>query len=94
MNRTLGSILGNILSAMGVALSESQLDQIEHITAIVCMVVGLLITIVSSVGIPLYKWWKKAKEDGKITSEEIKEAEEIIKTGSESVKDKIKDSKR
>lgn len=91
MNRTLANILGNILSAMGVALSESQLDQLEHITAIVCMVVGLLITITSSVLIPLYKWWKKAKKDGKIDDEEIKEAEQIVKNGSESIKDNLKD---
>ncbi len=76
---------------MGVALSESQLDQLEHITAIVCMVVGLLITITSSVLIPLYKWWKKAKKDGKIDDEEIKEAEQIVKNGSESIKDNLKD---
>lgn len=89
MSKLLSNTLGNILSIMGVVLTETQLDTIEHITAIVCMVVGLLITITSSILIPLYRWYKKSKEDGKITEEEIQEGVKIIVDGSKEVKDKV-----
>ena len=78
MKKFLGNILGNTLSALGIVLTDAQLEQAEHITAIVCMAVGLAITIISSVIIPLVKWWKDAKKDGKIDDEEIKEGKNIF----------------
>ena len=62
MKKSLFSMLGNVLSVVGVALTPQELENIEHITAIICMVVGLLITIICSIIIPLIKWWKKAKK--------------------------------
>ena len=78
MKKFIGNLLGNTLSAMGIVLTDAQLEQAEHITAIVCMAVGLSITIISSVVIPLVKWWKNAKQDGKIDDEEIKEGKNIL----------------
>ena len=78
MKKFLGNILGNTLSALGIVLTDAQLEQAEHITAIVCMAVGLAITVISSVIIPLVKWWKDAKKDGKIDEEEIKEGKNIF----------------
>ena len=72
MRKMLSAIVGNILSICGVALTEPQLQNLEHIMSIICMVLGLLITIVSVVIIPLIKWWKEAKKDGKIDEEEAK----------------------
>ena len=37
----------------------------------------------------LWKWWKEAKADGKITKDEIKEGLNIIGEGLEDVKDKL-----
>lgn len=78
MRKMLSVIVGNFLSICGVALTEPQLQSLEHIMSIICMVLGLLITIVSVVIIPLIKWWKEAKKDGKIDEEEAKEGKNIF----------------
>ena len=93
MKKSLGSLLGNTLSVVGVALTPQELENAEHITAIICMIVGLLITIICSIVIPFIKWWKKAKADGKITEDEIKEGVEIIENGINELKDKTKEDK-
>lgn len=90
----IGSFIGNALSIASVALTETQLQTAESITAMICMVLGLLITIVCSIIIPLVKWWRKAKEDGKITDEELQEANDILNEGLEALgnkKEKEKD---
>lgn len=86
----IGSLVGNGLSVAGVALTETQLQTAESIVAIICMVLGLLITITCSIILPLIKWWKKAKEDGKITADEIQEAQDILEEGMKDLKDKDK----
>ena len=78
-----GGLLGSGVSATGSAMS---LDQIDRILSISCSVVGIIITIVVAVIIPLIRWWKKAKEDGKITKDELQEGVDIIKNGIEDVK--------
>ena len=83
----IGSTLGNVLSILGVALTEEELASAEHIIAIICMVIGLLITIICSIVIPLIKWWKKASADGKITKDEIDEAIQIVEDGTKQVND-------
>ena len=93
MKKSLFSMLGNVLSVVGVALTPQELENAEHITAIICMVVGLLITIICSIIIPLIKWWKNAKADGKITNEEIQEGVQIVQDGLEALKDKSKEDK-
>lgn len=93
MKKSLFSLLGNAFSVVGVALTPQELENAEHITAIICMIVGLLITIICSIVIPLIKWWKKAKADGKITEDEIKEGVEIIENGINELKDKTKEDK-
>ena len=64
-------ILDGIAVGLGVA-------QVNEIMQIVQLTLGVLATIIS-IAFSLYKWWKKAKEDGKITEEEINEAIDIIK---------------
>ena len=93
MKKSLFSMIGNALSVVGVALTPQELENVEHITAIICMIVGLLITIICSIIIPLINWWKKAKADGKITSEEIQEAGQIVQDGLNNLKDKPKEDK-
>lgn len=91
MKKSLFSMVGNALSILGVALTPQELESVEHITAIICMIVGLLITIVCSIIIPLLKWWKNSKADGKITEDEIQEGIEIIENGVNELKDKKED---
>lgn len=78
MKKLVGSVVGNVLSIFGVSLADSQLDKLESITSIVCSIVGVSITIIFAVIIPAIKWWKKAKEDGKIDEEEKKEGKNIF----------------
>lgn len=93
MKKLVSSVFGNVLSVLGVVLTQEQLESVESVTAIICMIVGLLITIICSIIIPLVKWWKKAKADGKITDEEIQEGIDIIQNGIEDLKDKTKEDK-
>ena len=67
---------------MGASINA---DEISTIISIVCAVVGLLWTIVITGVIPFIKWLKKAKQDGKITAEEIDELQEITKNVTEEV---------
>ncbi|MBO7694167.1 MAG: hypothetical protein J6T10_16230 [Methanobrevibacter sp.] len=93
MKKSIFSGLGNIISILGVALTPQELENVEHITAIICMIVGLLITIICSIFIPLVKWWKKAKEDDKIDEEEVKELGNILQEGGEKIKEALNDKK-
>lgn len=89
MKKLVGSIVGNILSIFGVTLSDQSLENLDHVMSIVCMVIGIAITIITAIIIPLIKWWKKAKEDGKITRDELQDGIDIAKGGIDSVKDVI-----
>lgn len=80
MKRTI-EILGNSGQYILTAVQTNEILQI----------VELIISILTSLfilGINIYAWYKKAKADGKITSDEISEGAEIIKNGLEEIKDK------
>lgn len=64
-----------ILDGIAVGLGVAQVNEIMQIFQ---LALGVLATIIS-IAFSLYKWWKKAKADGKITDEEINEAIDIIK---------------
>ena len=75
-------IIGTFVSFMGASINS---DELSTIISIICAVVGLLWTIVITGVIPFIKWLKKAKQDGKITAEEIDELQEIAKNVTEEV---------
>lgn len=52
--------------------------QSDKILQYINLILAILATLVS-IGYTVWKWWKKAKEDGKITEEEIEELKEEIK---------------
>ncbi len=85
-NKTLIGLIGSAISSMGLVISTEQLEQI---ISIICSVIGVIIVIISSIVIPLIQWHKKAKEDGKISKEELEEAKEIVSKGVGEVKDTI-----
>ena len=65
-------------------------------TETVLRIANLIITIIISLLILISRiidWWKKAKADGKITSDEIKEGIEIITDGTKEIKGHIEDKK-
>lgn len=51
---------------------------------------GILATIIS-LAFSIWQWWKKAKQDDKITKEEFKEGADIIQGGIEEVKHHLED---
>ena len=82
-----GGLFGSSVSLMGLTISTEQLEQI---ISIVCSVLGVIIVIFTSIIIPLINWYKNAKKDGKISKEELKEGNDIIKDGIDQIKDKNK----
>lgn len=83
----IGGVVGNIISFTGLSMSS---EDLANITSVIVSIVGLVITIVSVVIIPLVRWWKEAKKDGKIDSKEIKDATNIIQNGIETIASKNK----
>ena len=82
MNKELiGGIAGTSLSVVGTA---SQTNELLQEISLVLTIIGTLITIAMA----LINWWKNAKKDGKIDSDEIQDAVDIIKDGVDSIKDK------
>ena len=63
--------------------------QVEEILKWVQLAFGILATLIS-IAFSLWQWWKRAKQDGKITEEEIQEGIEILHKGEEALKDKSK----
>lgn len=85
-HEAIGGVAGVILSGVGAGLS---LEQLQQIISIICTCVGAIIVLITSIIIPLVKWYKKSKEDGKITKEELEEGKEIISNGVETIKDSL-----
>ena len=59
-------------------------------------IIELVLALLTSVVLLIYrlwKWWKEAKKDGKITSEELKDGINILKEGIEEINDKKKGDK-
>lgn len=87
MNKeVIGGMCGTALSAVGTGLQTSEVLQI---ISLVLTIIGSLITITMAI----INWWKKAKADGKITSDEIQEGIDIIQNGIDDLKDKTKEDK-
>lgn len=72
---TLLGLFGSAVSCTGLVISAEELD---HYISIACAVLGVLITLVTTVIIPVWKWAIKAKKDGKITEEEVQELHDTL----------------
>ena len=84
-----GGTVGTMISAL--AINVDNLRSIESIVAIVCTSLGLLITIITSLIIPLCKWYAKSKKDGKISADEVVDGVETLKDGLTDLKDKLEE---
>ena len=83
----IGGVSGSAVSFLGLSLEDA-----DHIVGIVCGVVGLIITIISTVIVPLLRRIKKAKADGKITLDEVADIIENTTEDIKKVNDDIKDN--
>ena len=84
----IGGATGTILSATGTALQPNEVLQT------ISLVITIVGAIISMIIIPLLTWWKKAKKDGKIDKEEIKEGIDTLQEGIEGVKETLDDKKK
>lgn len=76
------SAIGVATSCTGIAISTSELSEI---VSIITAIVGLVIVIICNLIIPIIRWFIKAKKDGKIDDEEIKELCDTIENGIEKI---------
>ena len=84
-----GGTVGTMISAL--AINVDNLRSIESIVAIVCTSLGLLITIITSLIIPLCKWYARSKKDGKISADEVVDGVETLNDGLQNLKDKLEE---
>lgn len=76
------SIIGNSVAVVFTAIQTNEI--LQYIS------LGLTIfSVCVTIAYNIYKWYKKASADGKITEEEIKEGVDIIKDGINEAKDQI-----
>lgn len=79
-DKLLGALVGNAVTAAG------WLQDMENIVSIVCCIAGLLITVVTCVIVPVWKKIQSAKEDGKLTPDELQEITDTLKDGLDEIK--------
>ena len=78
-----------LFGIVGTALSSTgAISNINEVLSIISYIFTILGGIITLIVIPLLTWWRKSKEDGKITQEEIQEGVDIIKHGVEQLEDK------
>ena len=80
INELLGGVIGTSTSAVGTALQTN--DVLQTISLIITILGGIVTLIV----LPLLNWYRKAKQDGKITEDEIKEGIETLNDGLDKLK--------
>lgn len=81
MKKDLFEIGGN--GAMYVLSVTNTREIFEWISLILSIIISVLI-----IGGKLFRWWKKAKADGKIDKEELDEAIEIVEDGIKDINEK------
>ena len=67
-----------------VVMAVLQTEELFKIISLICAIIASCLSILYT----LYQWYKKANEDGKITTEEVKEGVALLKE--EASKNKVK----
>ena len=70
-----GGITGTVISSAGC------LTDMENIVSMVCAIIGLLVTIVTCVIVPVWRKIAKASEDGEVTPDELDDIANTLKDG-------------
>lgn len=87
MKNLIGGIIGTGLSAIGTAIQTSEVLQI------ISLVITIIGALISMILIPILSWYKRAKQDGKITVDEVIEGGETLQEGTNAVIDLIDKNK-
>lgn len=75
--------VGAVLGSVGTAL------QVNELLQTISLVITILGGIVSFIIVPIISWRSKAKQDGKISDEELEEAAHILDEGAKKTKEEI-----
>lgn len=81
------AVSGNVFTYILTAV------QTDEVFKIIQLVLSILISL-AILGEKIFSWYKKAKEDGTISKDEIKEGIDIISDGAKDVVDKIEEIKK
>jgi ABC-type Fe3+-siderophore transport system permease subunit len=81
-------IAGGVGATLGVIGTITQTNEILQTISLIITIIG---AIISMIIVPLISWYQKAKKDGKITSDEIKDGIDIVVGGIKDVQDKLED---
>ena len=79
---------GTTIMATGTAI------QTESVLRIIALILTILGAVITYILLPLLSWYLKAKKDGKITTEEIKEGIDTLQEGIDNVKPLIDKNKK
>ena len=79
-------VFNAVLYILAVLQSNEVFQIIEFVLSIIVSIVLLIYRI--------WKWWKDANKDGKITKEEIEDGINIVVGGVEEIKDKVKEDEK
>ena len=83
----------NLLDILGIGVqaifTAIQTDEVLRWISFGFTLVSVIITIAYNI----WKWWRKSKEDGKISMDEVDELVDIVKDGSDSLKNITKEGK-
>lgn len=88
MNELIAGLFGTGSCAVGTALQTNEVLQT------ISMIITILGGIVTLIVLPILNWYHKAKQDGKITCDEIKEGVETLNDGMDKLKGEIKDENK
>ena len=83
-------ITGALGTTLGVVGTATQTNEVLQTISLIITIVG---AVISMIVVPLLSWYLKAKKDGKITADEIKEGAETLSDGIKGVKDEIDKNK-
>ena len=79
-------ITGGVGTALGVIGTVTQTNEILQMVSLIITILG---AIVSMIVVPIMSWYIKAKKDGKITADEIKEGADTLAEGVEKTKEEL-----
>ena len=91
MKNSLNFIIGGVASSLSAVGTSIQTNEVLQIISLVLTIVGTLITFIV---LPLLNWFIKAKKDGKITIDEVKEGVETLQEGINSTQNTLGDKKK
>lgn len=84
----IGGAIGTGISGVGTLLQTNELLQT------ISLIITIIGAIISMIVIPCLTWYRNAKKDGKITTDEIKEGIDTLQEGLEGVKNTLDDKNK